>query len=1111
MNTFMVHMEYAISAAVAEQAEERQAQARDAWMAELQRNELRRSSEEFKAGESSSVRSPVASPLVATPNVAAPGGKSDQSKPAQISMNAWGAPSRSAAGGDSDSLDEEVIDHADSKAMDPVQRAMMGFEGGHSPDQDMPADQQGRKGGLKGGAPRNGRDSEMARLVKSPTGLTTAATSKDASAAVQNPNAVNMGGDKPVRTPSSTPWWKQKPPPPPPVYDRTCGGLCRSDTPSKVYAFLRSPINLIDLLAILPFYIELAVGGAAGNVGLTVFRILRLGRIFRIFKLSKYSTGMQLMGRVILASADAMGLLLFFIAIGVIVFGSIMFFAEAGEYDPVTGVYMRRAFTGDEMEPTPFTSIPKAFWYVLVTATTVGYGEMVPTSVIGQLVGVLVMLAGILVLALPITVFGAQFAVEYATATEEENEDEADEGEHYAYDEYGNPYYIGPGSDDADGPAMPDDMSVVLTPEALKAAHMGDAARAKSFAHLEPETMSTRRRSDAGDLLRKVGAPPVMIQPTQEGEGGGSDGEDLLTIHEGSRDDSASHYGSGHLVSKVASPRLAATTAQSSGRDLIARESSMGVTDSMQNSTSFASAVPRGARNSLRDMVNKVRASTARGSSAVAPSGAGSVASAGGGMGAATPSSSLEHGVVSSGAVGAGGESNQVVTMAALPGGSSSLSGGGYSSGVNNSSDQAPTNGDLPRTGSDNSFRVSGIVQSASPAAASGPSNTRRSLPGVAQPPGDGRDFHVMSARSKGVSPFQGGGPPGPPRGPRPPAQQVNRHRHSMFGAPKDASPAKPKPERERKKQVTEHILANNPMAAAKVNAMRSAAGGGPTAGGGPQNSLTTKSKGGPGGMRSKFQQIANAAMSTASLSGPPRGTSAILPGSAGLSTAVVNGISDDAAAARRGVEELKNMVKSLASELKSVRSELKSLRSSRRRSLSSTSRRELPAENTTDDDGIESSTRGQSPAFSKGQDDGASPLASAGRRVSAPASVHPSPSDGDGGDAFTGVGSSPAGSAQAQRGWQRTDSGSRSTPAVVAVDDARAVARDAGGPMDAGTGSSASTPAEPTDGTALMLARLETITEQITQRVAASVSASIDRQIEQRLQEAGLPPSPAP
>jgi len=163
-------------------------------------------------------------------------------------------------------------------------------------------------------------------------------------------------------------------------------------------AFFRNIMNVIDLLAIIPYFIALgtflAEEGHSNNqaMSFTVLRVIRLVRVFRIFKLSRHSKGLQILGQTIHASMRELGLLIFFLFICVILFSSAVYFAEAG---------------GDR--ESHFDSIPHAFWWAVVTMTTVGYGDMHPMSEWGKLVGSLCAIAGVLTIALPVPVIVSNF------------------------------------------------------------------------------------------------------------------------------------------------------------------------------------------------------------------------------------------------------------------------------------------------------------------------------------------------------------------------------------------------------------------------------------------------------------------------------------------------------------------------------------------------------------------------------------------------------------------------------------------------------------------------------------------------------------------------------
>jgi len=173
---------------------------------------------------------------------------------------------------------------------------------------------------------------------------------------------------------------------------------------------------LIDLLAILPYFLTLIL--ANSSVNLAFLRTLRLLRVFRIFKLGKYSSGLKMFVTVLFRSKEALAVMVFFVILAMVLFGSVVFFAEGGTWtvdsDHPDGFYQRLSFDQVNTERSPFRSIAASFWWVIVTVTTVGYGDFYPTSPGGKAIGAFTMVSGILVLALPITVISSNYSTEVA-------------------------------------------------------------------------------------------------------------------------------------------------------------------------------------------------------------------------------------------------------------------------------------------------------------------------------------------------------------------------------------------------------------------------------------------------------------------------------------------------------------------------------------------------------------------------------------------------------------------------------------------------------------------------------------------------------------------------
>jgi len=150
--------------------------------------------------------------------------------------------------------------------------------------------------------------------------------------------------------------------------------------------FMRSPLLLIDLIAILPFYLGIFI-----NLDL---RVLRAFRLVRFFKLARYSPALQTLGRVFSGERKALlGALIIMIAL-LLTASTIMYFLERN------------------VQPDVFSSVPAAAWWAVATLTTVGYGDIIPATVVGKLFGGLMMIFGLGMFALPIGIVATGFTRE---------------------------------------------------------------------------------------------------------------------------------------------------------------------------------------------------------------------------------------------------------------------------------------------------------------------------------------------------------------------------------------------------------------------------------------------------------------------------------------------------------------------------------------------------------------------------------------------------------------------------------------------------------------------------------------------------------------------------
>ncbi|XP_031555551.1 shaker-related potassium channel tsha2-like [Actinia tenebrosa] len=160
-------------------------------------------------------------------------------------------------------------------------------------------------------------------------------------------------------------------------------------SPDKI-DFFCSLLNVIDLLAIFPYFIIL-IAGSERVVSLSVLRITRLFRVFRILKLTQYSSGLRILGNTMRASMKELEMVMLFALITVVLSSSAIYYADI------------------DSSETNFNSIPGAAWWSITTITTVGYGDLIPVTGLGKFVGCICAVLGVLIFSLPVMAFATNF------------------------------------------------------------------------------------------------------------------------------------------------------------------------------------------------------------------------------------------------------------------------------------------------------------------------------------------------------------------------------------------------------------------------------------------------------------------------------------------------------------------------------------------------------------------------------------------------------------------------------------------------------------------------------------------------------------------------------
>ncbi|VEL28742.1 unnamed protein product [Protopolystoma xenopodis] len=133
--------------------------------------------------------------------------------------------------------------------------------------------------------------------------------------------------------------------------------------------FIKSPVNVIDMLALISFFVDLLLTQiVADETSYEVLEFFSIVRIMRLFKLTRHISGLKILIHTFKASLKELILLVFFLIVFIVIFAALMYYAERFQYNP----------------NNDFESIPVGLWWAIVTMTTVGYGDFVPKTYLEQ-------------------------------------------------------------------------------------------------------------------------------------------------------------------------------------------------------------------------------------------------------------------------------------------------------------------------------------------------------------------------------------------------------------------------------------------------------------------------------------------------------------------------------------------------------------------------------------------------------------------------------------------------------------------------------------------------------------------------------------------------------